>query len=366
MAFTRGTKEVDSINTVLLVPSTGEVAGVGRHILDLVHAGVPGWQLRVLSPPGPLVEQLPAEVVVEEEIGPHVGVRRSVAALRAAQKATGAQIVHSHLAWTDIVCALAFLPVPHVSTEHGIAGDSALYETSRAGALVAASVHTARMQRMAATICVSQATAEVVRQRWHPPKRMPLVVIPNGIDRPDRSAPEASAAPGRPPMVGFLGRFEHEKRPDLLLAAMARVRAEVPEARLSMAGEGSMRSELEQRARALGVADAVEFPGWVDSATWLKEIDVLAVTSVWENCSYAILEALANGVGVVASPVGGNPELLPTAALADPADSQAFAAALAAQLRDPRTRPTLPDGYPTIEEMAQRTEAVYAQVRKQD
>jgi glycosyltransferase involved in cell wall biosynthesis len=302
-----------------------------------------------------------------------------VAAVRAAQRATGAQIVHSHLAWTDIVCLLAFLPVPHVSTEHGIAGDSGLYETSRTAAIVAASVHTARMQRMAATICVSQATAEVVRQRWHPPTRMPLVVVPNGVDRPEaflgqvgdvsaiRGAERttgAEVATERPPTVGFLGRFEHEKRPDLLLAALAHVRSEVPEARLSMAGEGSMRGELETQAHALGLADAVQFPGWVDSASWLEGVDVLAVTSVWENCSYAILEALANGVGVVASPVGGNPELLPTGALADPADPEAFAAALTAQLRDPQKRPALPDGYPTIEQMAQRTGAVYAQVRK--
>ena len=353
-----------SISTVLLVPSTGEVAGVGRHILDLVNTGVPGWQLLVLSPPGPLVGQLPAEVVVDEEIGPHIGVRRSVAAVRAAQKATGAQIVHSHLAWSDIVCALAWLPVPHVSTEHGIAGDSELYETSRAGAVVAATVHAARMRRMAATICVSQATATVLRQRWHPPKGMPLLVIPNGIDRPTAMATEAPAVGNGPPTVGFLGRFEHEKRPDLLLQALARVRAEFPGVQLSMAGEGSMRDELARQARVLGIADAVQFPGWVDSAAWLQEIDVLAVTSVWENCSYAILEALANGVGVVASPAGGNPELLPAGALADPADPAAFAAKLTAQLRDPLARPTLPYGYPTLEQMAQRTAAVYERVRK--
>jgi glycosyltransferase involved in cell wall biosynthesis len=235
------------------------------------------------------------------------------------------------------------------------------------------------MQRMAATICVSQATAEVVRQRWHPPMRMPLVVIPNGVDRAEgflgqvgdvsavRGAERTTEADGearRPLTVGFLGRFEHEKRPDLLLAAMAHVRTEVPEARMSMAGEGSMRGELVTQALALGLADAVQFPGWVDSASWLEGVDVLAVTSVWENCSYAILEALANGVGVVASPVGGNPELLPVGAMADPADPEAFAAALTAQLRDPQKRPALPEGYPTIEVMAQRTGVVYAQVRK--
>lgn len=348
------------------MPSTGEVAGVGRYILDLVGAGVPGWRLRVLSPPGPLTEHLPARVLVDAQIGPQVGVRRSVAAVRAAQKETAAQIVHSHLAWTDIVCALAWLPVPHISTEHGIAGDSALYETSRAGAIAAASVHTARMQRMAATICVSQATAYVVRQRWHPPKRMPLVVIPNGVD-PRTPLPAGSAGTAQhPPTVGFLGRFEHEKRPELLLAALARVRAEIPDVRLSMAGEGSMRDELERQARALGIADAVHFPGWVDSAQWLAGIDVLAVTSVWENCSYAILEALAGGVGVVASPVGGNPELLPAAALADPGDSRAFAAALTTQLRNPRARPALSVAYPSIAQMAQRLATLYAQVIEKD
>lgn len=351
---------------MLLVPSTGEMAGVGRHIVDLVNAGVPGWRLRVLSPSGPLVQRLPADVVVHKEFGPRVGVRRSVAAVRAAQKATGAQIVHSHLAWTDIVCAFALPPVPHMSTEHGIADGSALYETSRAGAFVSASVHTARMRRMAATVCVSQATADVVRRRWHPPTRMPLVVIPNGVDRPATRSLRPSASTGRAPTVGFLGRFEHEKRPGLLLSALAQIRAEIPEVRLSMAGEGSMRGELEKQVRALGLADAVRFPGWVDSAAWLKDIDVLAVTSVWENCSYAILEALATGVGVVASPFGGNPELLPATALADPANPRAFAAALADQLRDPQASPSLPDGYPTVEQMAHRTGAIYDRLVRRD
>jgi len=96
-------------------------------------------------------------------------------------------------------------------------------------------------------------------------------------------------------------------------------------------------------------ADRVRFDGWVDSAQWRGGIDVLCLPSVWENCSYALLEAL--GVG--------EPRTAARVALADPSDPKTFAAAIAAEVAEPRTRPSMPPKVPTVAEMAQQVAEVY-------
>ena len=80
--------------------------------------------------------------------------------------------------------------------------------------------------------------------------------------------------------------------------------------------------------------------------------------SVWENSSYALLDAAAAGLGVVASEVGGNPEILPRHCLVEAADDSAVAAALESQGLDPTARPTLAD-WPSVTEMCARIGAVY-------
>lgn len=326
-------------------------------MIDLVRQGVPGWRLSVLAPPGPLVESLPDESVCPVAFSLDMRIDQSVIAVRRAIEATRADVIHSHLARADVIAWLASGSVPHVATEHGIADIPSLYATSSTDFFVTTAVHRLRMRRMSAVVCVSEATAKVVKQRWRPPSSVPLVVIRNGIDRPPRPQEKTPRPSGT--TIGYLGRFEQEKRPDLVLAAFARLLRDEPHARLSMAGGGSLWGTLQEKARSLGIADSVNFPGWVDSSDWLRGVDVLCVPSVWENCSYSILEALALGVGVVAAPVGGNPEILPTQSLADPTDIEAQVAAIRHQMRNRELRSTLDPGYPTVSQMTNQLAQVY-------
>src|SRR5690606_30942038 len=105
-----------------------------------------------------------------------------------------------------------------------------------------------------------------------------------------------------------------------------------------------------------------ELPGFVDPEQAMAEHDVLAMLSVWENCSYALLDAAARGLGVVASDVGGNPEILPQASLVDADDSAAVAAALVTQGLDLAARPTLRD-WPSVDDMCARIASTYAAAR---
>ena len=87
--------------------------------------------------------------------------------------------------------------------------------------------------------------------------------------------------------------------------------------------------------------------------------DVLAMMSVWENCSYALLDAAARGMGVVASPVGGNPEILPASSLVEPTGAADVATSLAEQGLKPEARPGLA-GWPSVANMCTRIAATYA------
>ena len=110
-----------------------------------------------------------------------------------------------------------------------------------------------------------------------------------------------------------LARLAPEKRLPELLRAFALVARDHPDARLTVAGVGELEATLRADAPALGLADRVDFPGFVDADKALADADVVAMLSVWENCSYTLLDAAVAGLGVVASPVGGNPEILPDA-----------------------------------------------------
>lgn len=138
----------------------------------------------------------------------------------------------------------------------------------------------------------------------------------------------------------FVGRLRIRKGVEVLLAALARLRAAHPEARLLVAGDGEHRRALERTAAALGVADAVTFLGRCDAArvrALLAGARLLAVPSIYEGMPLVVLEAMEAGVPVVASRVSGIPEVVEdgvTGWLVPPEDPQALAAALAAAMED--------------------------------
>lgn len=347
--------------TALWVVPVPELAGVARHVLDVVAVGVPGWRVVVLCPPGALADRLRAAgaPVVTGPVGPGDGMRATVGAVRRTARALRPSVVHSHLAWADAASAVATVGAGAalVTTEHGIARDDLVYHGSVWRSRATALAHTARLRRTDALIAVSRATAEAVRAKWHPPRRLPLPLVRNGVDR-------VAAPGGRGPglHVVSVARLAPEKRVDHLVHAFARLRARHPSARLTIAGTGPEEGRLRGLASDLGVAAATDFVGHVDPGPLLDEADVLVQLSVWENCSYSLLDALARGVGVVATPVGGNPEMLPPTALVAHDDPAAVAALVAAQGMTPSLRPVLPPDWPTRADTAAGIGEVYAQV----
>lgn len=291
-----------------------DMGGVARHVIDVVRSGLPGLRMAVLCPPGPLADtlrQLEASVVVGA-FGTRAGVVRSVRQLRRTVAQLQPAVVHTHLAYADVVAAIAMAMNPRVrliSTEHGIADDSLMYHATPWRSQVMVMVHRARLRRCDALIAVSEATRHVMSTRWRP--RQPIHVIHNAVDpvtRPSRTR-------GENLRILSLSRLAPEKRIDVLLRAMPLVLDQVPDATLTVAGTGDQEQTLRVLANRLGVEDVVHFVGFLDAQEAMAQHDVVVQLSAWENLSYTLLDARAAGMAVVATDVGGNREILPAESL---------------------------------------------------
>jgi glycosyltransferase involved in cell wall biosynthesis len=116
------------------------------------------------------------------------------------------------------------------------------------------------------------------------------------------------------PLVGYVGRLAREKGIDVLVEAMGALdRGALQRADLAIVGAGPLEPALRRRATALGIGGRVLFAGHKghdELPRWLSSFDVLCLPSRREGCPNVVLEALASGRPVVASSVGGVPELL--------------------------------------------------------
>jgi glycosyltransferase involved in cell wall biosynthesis len=143
-------------------------------------------------------------------------------------------------------------------------------------------------------------------------------------------------------VVGWFGRMTAVKRTDDLLRTLATLRERGVDALLLLVGDGDDRERLEQRAHDLGLARTCLFLGYQeDVATWYAVCDAIALTSASEGTPVTIIEALAAGRAVVATSVGGVPDVVDegeTGFLVPPGDTEALAARLELLARDPERR----------------------------
>ncbi len=139
----------------------------------------------------------------------------------------------------------------------------------------------------------------------------------NGIDieafQPRSMEASAATHPqleGASAVVGVVCALRPEKGLDTLIAGFAAIAGEHPAARLLIVGSGPERDRLGQQARSLGIEGQCVFvPTTNEVARWLRAIDIFVLPSLSEAFSNALMEAMACGCCVVASNVGGNPEL---------------------------------------------------------
>jgi len=185
----------------------------------------------------------------------------------------------------------------------------------------------------------SRDMAREARRCLPPGSRKEIVVTPFGVDTgffhpPPELTPD--------PVVGTVRQMKPVYGLEYLLEAFAFLREQIPGARLIMVGEGYSRPALERLASRLGVRDGVTFTGFVppgELLPLLHSMRVFAVPSLSESFGVAALEAQSCGLPVVASRVGGLPEVVQdgeTGYLVPPSDSGALFQRLLELLQDYR------------------------------
>ena len=156
--------------------------------------------------------------------------------------------------------------------------------------------------------------------------------------------------------LGVAGRLTAQKALGDTLEALARV----PDVALLVLGDGPERAELERRAGELGLADRVRFLGAGtrdDVIALFRAVDAALLTSAWENLPHTLLEALATGTPVIATAVGGIPEVVrdeENGLLVPPRDIAAIASAIDRLVHDDALRASLAAAAaPSVEELAE-------------
>ena len=167
-------------------------------------------------------------------------------------------------------------------------------------------------------------------------------LVPNAwCEMPD-STPLARApardvlgVPRGGPRIGWVGRVSREKGPDVMIEALARLQR--PHVQLSVIGEGPALKQVQAKAQALGVAPQITWHGLVpDAGRLLAAFDVMVLSSRTEGTPIILFEAIARGVPVVATSVGGVPAVVGEreAVLVSPEDPGALAQGMARAFDD--------------------------------
>ena len=197
-------------------------------------------------------------------------------------------------------------------------------------------------------IAVSSADAErMVRIEGVPPKK--VVFIPNAyVPRPQGAATDLRAELGlavETPLYGTVAVLRPQKALDVLLRAHAEVLRQLPRAHLVVAGGGECHEELVRLANELGIHASTHFLGpRLDVGSILTSLDVATMSSDFEGTPLFVCECMAAGAPVVATRVGGLPDLVEdgeSGVLVPPREPAALGHAIADLLQDPPRRERL-------------------------
>lgn len=335
----------------LLVLTDDLGGGTGHHMLSVVerlHGG--GWSVRVASAaPSTARFEPPVPVTYLDMAGagsvyplPQIRLLRAV---RRAVREFEPDIVHAYFFW-PILCARLLRLAGEIShlvenrEDHGFN-----WGTHEYGWL--------RLTRSAPdrVICVSASVRDHVRRREGLEDDR-ATVIHNGIEPPGATSPDPGGEealrrelglPAGEPVVGMVANLNRPVKGGRWFAeAVPHVLERVPEARFLVVGLGGDAPEVAGRLRELGVEDRVVLAGFRDDVEdCYRLMDVSVLTSLSEGLSITVLESMSFGLPVVATCVGGNPELMEdgvTGYLVPPRNPEAWARRVVELLESPSLR----------------------------
>lgn len=329
---------------VFISLATSRLGGPGKGLLQFLRSG--GFELC-----DPVVVDFVTGSGFESEFAQ---VMRSsganVAALRQTRKfdldlvdqaesivrSEGCQILQSHGYKSHVLCALlrTRMRLPWVAFVHGWTSENM-------------KMHCYRMVEMGLVTLATRvvAVSEALGRRLPGIARRKMTVIPNAVDPAelndsgDRDVRGELGIPEEALAVGVVGRLSPEKGQIFFLRALAKARREVSNAVGILVGDGQDRAMLEAEAVRRGLEGAVFFTGHVSGlGDYYRAMDLVALPSLSEGMPNVALEAMIFGKPVVASRVGGMPEVVVeggTGFMVKAGDADALAAALIRMLGKP-------------------------------
>lgn len=294
----------------------------------LIHHGAPGLEPLLVGARAAGVDDLAVPALPEGLAG-----LRAAPALGRCLRRLRPAVLHAHLSW-PFAAKWALLTARSVGVP-AVVATAHLWVECPVG--VSRRAQVAVLGRAVdALVAVSEATAERFRALGWPAHR--VRVVHNGIPLGDVLPPPAA---DEGPAVVTVARLDAQKGHAVLLDALARL----PGVRAVLVGDGPLRADLERAVVTHGLADRVTFTGFrQDVRELLGGCDAVVLPSLYEGLPLSLIEAMAAGRPVVATRVGGVPELIRDGRdglLVPPGDAGALAQAMRALLDDPagaRTR----------------------------
>lgn len=269
-----------------------------------------------------LAEEYEVEPIFVPQLRPYLNPIRNLIALWTLYrliKQLEPDIVHTHTTTAGflgrIAARLAGVPVVvHTLHTHPFRGyynrlRTRLFEyMERIGAYFSDSI-----------ITLSEGLRKELVETYHITRRNRITVLPLGFDLTTLAQTKRHTGnfrsdwdiPDDAPLIGIVGRIWPVKNHELFLDAAARIREQLPNAHFVIVGDGILRPRIEAQAKRLGISDVVIFTGWQQHLEDIySDMDVLVTSSKNEGTPVPIIEALAAGCPVVATEVGGIPDLL--------------------------------------------------------
>lgn len=303
---------------ILHVVSTLAAGGIASSLAYAlpVLADLPGVQVEIatLYTKGHFGDRLSGRGLPVHEV--HLGRKyapQALPRLRALVRRGNYDLVHVH-GWPGLLF-LALTPAPglgYVYSEHNV--------TNRRRRPIFRLLDRLLYKRYTGVVAVSARVASAL-VAWLPETQPKVCVVHNGVDPSLFQQPPETRERTRAclnvaadvPLLLFAGSLDQQKGIDVLLRALSApvLTAQGQQPLLLVCGEGLLHSALADQVTALGLDAQVRFLGYrPDVPEWMAAADLFVLPSRWEGCPMVLLEAMASGLPLVATPVGGVPELI--------------------------------------------------------
>ncbi len=224
-------------------------------------------------------------------------------------------VTHPPSPVVGVLLWIFFGEIPLILTAHGIYEIEISHEKHR-GTGIKRKVNNFIADKVIACvpyiIAVSQSVKNLIAQKPH----SKIYVIPNGINFQEiRNAKICNHIGVKHPSIFFIGRLVGIKGVDILLKAVLIIKKKIPDVYVYIAGIGPLEKELKELAKKLNVEENVDFLGFVsENEKWfyLKSSDLCVFPSRYEPFGIVLLEAMVCGKAIIASNVGGIPDIIDT------------------------------------------------------